>query len=185
MTWWRRWLGRIISPEDSARQSWRAAWAAAAAQPDCERVESLQTELEALALPEEDVELEREMLEGLAAVCGQLTQLGAGLPRVETGHRVIGAEACHFSAPAFMPDEPSQPAGRLLFTGARAVFVGGGKPATIPWHSIAEVHYTARDVLLVRADGERLYRFRTNSYADALCATQLALRLMPKRSRAL
>jgi len=185
MTWWRRWLGRTTSPADAARESWRKAWAAAAAHPDCGRVESLQAELAALALPEEEIELEREMLEGLATVCGQLTQLETGLPSVETGHRVIGTEACHFSAPAFMPDEPSQPAGRLLFTGARAVFVGAGKPSTIPWHSIAEVHYSARDVLLMRADRERLYRFRTNSYADALCATQLALRLMPKRSRAL
>jgi len=184
MTWWRRRLGRTISPADAARESWRKAWTDAAAQPDCGRVASLQTELEGLALPEEEVELEREMLEGLAAVCEQLAQLEVGLPSVATGHRVIGTETCHFSAPAFMPDEPSQPAGRLLFTGARAVFVGGGKPSTIPWHSIAEVHYTARDILLVCVDRARLYRFRANSYADALCATQLALRLMPKRSRA-
>jgi hypothetical protein len=183
MTWWRRWLGTVTSPADAARQSWREAWAAAAAQPDCGRVQPLQTELEALALPEEEIELEREMLEGLAALCGQLARLEAGLPIVETGHRVIGTEACHFSAPAFMPDEPSQPAGRLLFTGARAVFVGGGKPSTIPWHSITEAYHNARDILLVRVDREHLYRFRTNSYADALCATQLALRLMPKRSR--
>jgi hypothetical protein len=185
MTWWRRWLGRTASQADRARESWRQAWTAAAAQPDCGRVESLHAELEALALPEEEIELEREMLEGLAAMCRQLAQLDGCLPSVETGHRVIGTEACHFSAPAFMPDEPSQPAGRLLFTGARAVFVGGGKPSTIPWHSIAEVHFSARDVLLVRADGQRLYRFRTNSYTDALCGTQIALRLMPKRSRAL
>src|SRR5688500_3136761 len=124
MTWWRRWLGTVTSPADAARQSWREAWAAAAAQPDCGRVQPLQTELEALALPEEEIELERVMLEGLAALRGQLARLAAGLPIVETGHRVIGPEACHFSAPAFMPDEPSQPAGRLLFTGARAVFVG-------------------------------------------------------------
>lgn len=184
MTLWRRWLAGTVSPADRARESWRKAWAAAAAQPDCGRVDRLKAELEALALPEEEIELEREMLDGLAAVCGQLTQLEAGMPNVETGHRVIGTEACHFSAPAFMPDEPSQPAGRLLFTGARAVFVGGGKPSTIPWHAIAEVHHSARDVMLVRVDRERLYRFRTNSYADALCATQLALRLMPRRSRA-
>jgi hypothetical protein len=183
MTWWRRWLGRATSPADAARESWRTAWAAAAALPDCGRVESLQAELDALALPDEEIELEREMLEGLAAACGQLSQLESGLPRVETGHRVIGAEPCHFSAPAFMPDEPSQPAGRLLFTGMRAVFVGGGKPSSIPWHAIAQVRHSARDVLLVRVDREHLYRFRTNSYADALCATQLALRLIPGRLR--
>jgi hypothetical protein len=186
MTWWRRWLGRTTSPAEAARNTWRTAWAEAAAQPDGARISALAAALDALALPEEDIELEREMLEGLTAACEQRAQLeSGGLPVVETAHRVIGAEVCHFSAPVFMPDEPLQPAGRLLFTPVRAVFVGGGKPSSIPWHSIGDVHHSARDVLLVRVDREHLYRFRTNSYADALCALQLVRRLMPRRPRAL
>jgi hypothetical protein len=186
MTWWRRWLRRTTSPAEAARNSWRTSWAAAAALPDCAQIQALTTQLNSLALPEEEIELEREMLEGLHAACEQRAQLESGaLPVLETGHRVIGAEVCHFSAPVFMPDEPAQPAGRLLFTPIRAVFVGGGKPSSIPWHSIADVHQTARDVLLVRVDREHLFRFRTNSYADALCAAQLVRRLMPRRSRAL
>lgn len=118
------------------------------------------------------------MLDGLAALI-ELTL--AGMPVVETGHRVVGTEACHFSAPALMPDEPSQPGGRLLFTPTRAVFVGGGRPSAIPWHVVGDVQHAARDVLLVRADRERVYRFRTNSYADALCGAHLARRLMPRR----
>jgi hypothetical protein len=45
------------------------------------------------------------------------------------------------------------------------------------------VQQSARDLLLVRKDRERLYRFRTNSYADALCGAQLARRLMAARAR--
>lgn len=186
MTWWRRWLGRTTSPTEAARNSWRTAWAAAAAQPDRARIDALTAELDALHLPEEEIELEREMIDGLSAAFEQQARLEAGeLPVLESGHRVIGAETCHFSAPVFMPDEPSQPAGRLLFTPVRAVFVGGGKPTNIPWHSIGDVHHNARDVLLIRVDREHLYRFRTNSYADALCAVQLVRRLMPRRNRAL
>jgi len=182
MTWWRRWLGRTISPADAARESWRKAWTEAAAQPHCGRVASLQTELEALALPEEEVELEREMLDGLrsaAALSGTLETIG--LPTVETGHRAAGGVVCHFSAPASMPDDPAQPSGRLLLTATRGIFVGGSGP-TIPWHAVSAVQAADRDVIVIRADRDTLVRFRFNSYADALCAVMLMRRLMPRRA---
>jgi hypothetical protein len=181
MTWWRRRFGHGHSPADKARQAWRTAWEAALGQPEPGIVEALKTDLAALGLPDEDIELELEMLDGLAALAAERARLeSAGLPTVETGHRVIGAEACHFSATACMPDEPSQPSGRLLFTPTRAVFVGGGAPSTIPWHTVVEVHQTARDVVLIRA-GERVFRFSTNSFADALRGALLARHLMPRR----
>lgn len=147
-------------------------------QPGREAVEALRGQLDGLGLPAEEVELEQEMLDGLAAL---VDLQSAAMPVVETGHRVIGAERCHFSAPALMPDEPSQPAGRLLFTPTRAVFVGGGRPTAIPWHAVGDVRQSSRDVLLVRTDRERLHRFRTNSFVDAMCAAHLARRLMPRR----
>lgn len=177
MAWWRRWFGQGRSEADRSREAWRAAWAAAVGGPDEAVIEDLSARLAALNLPPEETELEQEMLDALAVLS---TLARADIPVVETGHRVIGAEACHFSAPASMPDEPSQPGGRLFLTPTRAVFAGGGRPLTIPWHAIVEVQQSARDVLLVRADRERLYRFRTNSYADALCGAHLARRLMPR-----
>jgi hypothetical protein len=180
MSWWRRRFGQSDSEAGVSREAWRAAWAATVAEPTRESIEALQARLAALGLPAEEVELEQEMLDGLAALY-ELTS--AHMPVVETGHRVVGTETCHFSAPAFMPNEPSQPGGRLLFTPSRAIFVGGGRPSTIPWHTVADVQQSARDVLLVRADRERVYCFRANSYADALCAAHLARRLAPRRGQ--
>jgi hypothetical protein len=147
-------------------------------------VACLRSALESLALPTEEVELETEMLDGLAAAVELESAIGAsGLPIVETGHRVIGAEPCHFSAPVFLPDNHSHAAGRLLYTPTRAVFVGGATPTTVPWHAVTDVQQAARDILFVRADRERLHRFRANSYADALCGALVARRLLPRRRK--
>jgi hypothetical protein len=179
MAWWRRWFGRGDSEADRSREAWRAAWSAAVERPDPTAIEGLSARLRSLNLAPEDAELEQEMLDALVALAALAN---TGIPIVETGHRAIGAETCHFSAPAQMPDEASQPAGRLLFTPTRAVFAGG-RPCAIAWHAIGDVQQSARDLLLVRTDRERLYRFRTNSYADALCGAQLARRLVAPRTR--
>ena len=182
MSWWRRWFGRRISPGDLKRSQWRTAWTDAAARPSQSAIDALATELDALGLPEEDVELEREMLDGLRSAAALIETLdAAGLPTVETGHRAAGGAVCHFSAPASMPDDPAQPSGRLLLTATRGIFVGGGGP-TIPWHAVSAVHAADRDVIVIRADRETLIRFRFNSYADALCAALLMRRLMPRRA---
>src|SRR5512134_2457604 len=127
--------------------------------------------------------MEREMLDGLV----QVSQLHAaltvdGLPVVETGHRVVGAETCHFSAPSSMPDDAAQPSGRLIFTGARAIFAGGARALALPWHTIADVVQQERDLILVRHDRETFHRFRCNVYADALCAGLIA-RTLARRAR--
>src|SRR5687768_3955000 len=98
MTWCRRWPGRTPPSREAARNSWRTAWASAVEVPDRARIDTLTAELDALALPEEEIELEREMLEGLHAAYEQRAQLETGaLPVLETSHRVIGGEKCHFS----------------------------------------------------------------------------------------
>ena len=144
---------------------------------------SLSADLNGLALPEEEIEIEREMLDGLEQVSQLHAALAAdGLPVVETGHRVVGTETCHFSAPSSMPDDVAQPTGRLIFTGARAIFAGGARALTLPWHTVGEVVQKDRDVILVRHDRETFHRFRCNVFADALCAGLLA-RTLARRTR--
>ncbi len=166
-------------------RAWRAKWAAAAEAGDAARRVDLERDLENLGLPDDDAEIEREMLEALDRL-GELKAHveAAGLPRLETGHRVVGADVCHFIGPVSMPDEAAQPSGRLLLTNARAIFVGGASGSAVPWHAVAQVTRADRDLLLVRADRQQLYRFRCNSFADALCAAFLARHLAERRRRA-
>jgi hypothetical protein len=179
------WLRKRRADSGSVKlEEWRRQWLeAAAAPPDAAAIGALATALDGLALPEEEVEIEREMLDGLRDVARLQAALAAdGLPVVETGHRVVGAETCHFSAPASMPDDAAQPSGRLIFTGARAIFAGGARALTLPWHAIGDVVQQDRDVVLVRHDRETLHRFRCNVFAEALCAGLLA-RTLARRSR--
>lgn len=184
MGWWNKWFGRQGGPAGTARAGWHVEWSAAAAgQPGRAHIDALKARLDALALPEEEVELEREMVEGLEAVVALRDRVDAsGLPVTETGHRVIGGETCHFSAPVFAPDEADHPGGRLLLTPTRAVFVGGGRTIAVPWHAVTQARQSDRDLILIRADRERLYRFRCNSFGDAMTSALLARRLMRSRS---
>jgi hypothetical protein len=163
--------------------TWRIEWQGATAAPDAAAVVALTAALESLGLPEEEIEIEREMIEGLDQLVRLQAALAAeGLPIVETGHRVVGTDTCHFSAPSSMPDDPAQPSGRLILTGARAIFAGGARALTLPWHAVTEVVQQGRDVCLVRHDRETLHRFRCNVFADALCAALLS-RTLSRRVR--
>jgi hypothetical protein len=176
--WFKRGGG---ADQDRRLREWREGWEVAARAADADAVARLRSELDALALADDDIEIEREMLEGLEHVATISAAIDTGgLPSIETGHRVVGADACHFTTPASMPDEPSQPGGRLFLTSVRAIFVGG-PGANLPWHSLVEAIQTDRDLVLVRVDRERMYRFRCNSYSDALTAALLARRLIAAR----
>ena len=141
--------------------------------------------LQELGLTADDLEIEQEMLEALERVVALEEAIAAhGLPAIETGHRIAGTDACHFTAPASLPDDPAQPSGRLLLTSSRAAFAGGSASRTVPWHAIAEVTHQDRDILLVRHDRSAAYRFRCNSYGDALCAASIARRLAVRGPRA-
>jgi hypothetical protein len=120
------WLkGRARPLEDSRLRGWRDAWSRAAAGSEHQPSERLAAELDGFGLPEDDVEVEREMLDALRERDELATAVRVtGLPHLETGHRVVRGEPCHYSAPASMPEETGQPSGRLLLTSHRAIFVG-------------------------------------------------------------
>jgi hypothetical protein len=82
-----------------------------------------------------------------------------------------------------MPDDAAQPSGRLILTSGRAIFVGGARGVTVAWHSVAEPMQADRDLILVRADRETVYRFRCNSFGDALAAAFVARQLAGRRGR--
>lgn len=175
LRWWNR------QPADGVT-GWKKAWEAAVAAPDGSQLPALRASLDALRLPPDDVEVEIEMLDGLAALCELTAAIAGGaLPVVQTGHRVARGATCHFSAPASAPDHAAQPAGRVLFTSERAVFAGGGSAQSVAWHAVAEVVRSDRDLLLVSCDRTIAHRFRFNAFEDALCATALARRLAGRR----
>jgi hypothetical protein len=176
------WLKRGNDSESRAQQQWREAWAAALESEDVSRVEALRGELEQRSSTD-DVEMELEMLDALEQLARVRAETAGGaLPLVETGHRVVGSEVCHFSAPASLPDDPAQPSGRVLFTPTRSLFVGGGKTGAIAWHAVQHIVRSDRDLLLARADGINGSRFRFNTFADAAIAAFLAGRLKAVRA---
>jgi hypothetical protein len=80
-----------------------------------------------------------------------------------------------------MPDENGQPSGRVLLTDRRLVFVGGARGPAIPWHAVNRTLLAERDLVLVRGDGDRLHRFRCNSFSEAFRAAFLARALADAR----
>src|SRR5688500_18799858 len=179
MTFWKRWLrGPARLPPDIG--AWRDEWARAVAEPtlDPAALDRLRARLPNLST-QDDLEVEREMLDGLEqAIDLSSTIADGGLPAIPTGHRVVGRDACHFISPASMPEDPAQPSGRLILTSGRVIFFGGGRSISAPWHALTRLTQSDRDLVLVRADGSALYRFRCNSYGDALCAAVVARRLL-------
>jgi hypothetical protein len=173
------WFKRSRAPEEDPRLvEWRKSWKAAAALRDGAAADVLAGALAALGCPEEDIEIEREMLGALRDLAELTAAVNAhGLPIVVTGHRIIRDEHCHFTAPASMPDEPSQPGGRLFLTERRIAFAGGAEARSVAWHKVADVVPLERDVALIGAGQTMLSRFRCNTFSDALCAAFLAREL--------
>jgi hypothetical protein len=179
------WLKGNKKGPPSPLDRWRAAWKAAVEGTD-ERDAELRTTLDSLAPGQPDVEIELEMLAALDQLRAAQRQVATGaLPTVETGHRVVGAERCHFSAPASLPGDQAQTAGRVLLTGTKAIFVGGGRTSTCPWHLVHAVARIERDLLLARADGSDAAHFRFNSFGDALVSAFLAQQLKGARRASL
>jgi hypothetical protein len=171
------WLKGSTAPANGLR-AWRREWAEAVTAPSAAALERLRSALHVRPPLADDIEIEEEMLEGLDRLIALTTDLADGrLPNIETTHRIVGSDVCHFSAPVSMPEDAAQPTGRLLLTGTRAVFAGGARPTTVAWHAAAEVVQADRDVLLIRSDRGTAYRFRCNNYGDALTAAAIARHL--------
>jgi hypothetical protein len=165
----------------AALTEWRRNWMAAVESQDGDS-ERLRLQLRDLEAPHVDLEIELEMLDALEQLReAQRTTASGRLPVVETHHRVIGGDACHFTAPASLPSDQNHASGRLLLTSARAVFVGGGRTAATAWHAVRDIARIDRDVLLVRADRSPAAHFRFNTYGDAVLCAFLAGRLRPAR----
>ena len=179
----RQWFTRRGATHiDSRLRQWREHWSRAAAAPDQGEIARLARDLDALGFAEDDIEIEREMLQALIdREKLAVTIRDTGLPHVETGHRVVRGEPCHYSEPASMPEDAGQPSGRLLLTANRALFVGSGKTVAAAWHTIALALHAERDVVLVKNGREQAYRFRCNTYGDALRAALIAQQLLPKQ----
>ena len=180
---WLDWMRRGTGAGDHRREQWRKDWTAACAAPSGERAEALRARLGELGAEDDDrYEIEREMLEGLEAVLELSATVSAnGLRPIVTGHRAVGADRCFFTAPVSLADDPAQPSGTLLLTEARAIFVGGSRSLTLPWHSVARCLQQERDLVLVRASREDLHRLRCNSFADALRAVYLVREVTNRR----
>ena len=118
---------------DPRLAEWQREWIAAAARADSDALAALNSRLDSMGFPDEEIEIEREMLAGLRGLIELRTAVESnGLPVLETGHRVIGSDRLHFNAPVSMPDDSAQPSGRLLLTGTRAIFVGAREPRRSP-----------------------------------------------------
>jgi hypothetical protein len=179
------WFKRQNAGPGPAVRRWRDDWVRVLESPGADD-ERLREALRGLAATEPDIELETEMLDALDALRIAQRQLAGGtLPVVETHHRVIGTDRCHFTAPASLPADQTQPAGRVLLGGSRAIFVGGGRTAATPWHAVREVVRSERDVLFVRGDGTPSAHYRFNTYGDAVVCAFLARQLRSATGKSL
>ncbi len=179
------WFKGNAGKVDKQQAHWREAWTRAMDAEDASQLPALREELQALNSVVDDVELEEEMLDSLQRIAELQAATPSGeLPEIETHHRIVGSDRCHFSAPASLPADPSQPSGRVLLTNTRSLFLGGTGGASVAWHAVRDVIRIERDVLLVRGDGSAGAHFRFNSFADAATAAFLARRLKGRRATA-
>ena len=174
----RDWFRRNGGAPGRAAREWQAAWEAALAGLDGEAPARLEAWLRRDPALAADVEIEQEMLDALRDALTLERDLAAlRLPVIETSHRAAAGEPCHYSAPVSMPDDPAQPTGRLLLTSGRAAFAGGSRTPSMPWHAAREVVRAGRDLVIVRAGASDGYRFRCNTYVDAVRGAAIARHL--------
>jgi hypothetical protein len=164
---WR--LFRRTARSDPWADWWDAADRAASA-PSTAAIDRLRQAL-ASARPGDDVEPQEEMVEGLRRLLALAA--GNGLPVLESQHRVIGSDACHFMAPVTLATADAAP-GKLFFTSRRMVLVSAGV-ASKPWHAVRHVARAGRRLAI--GAGEEAIAVNCNSFGDALAAHHIATRL--------
>ena len=134
-------------------------------------VEDLQPRM-ALSTNVDERERQEEMLAALERLCEAAD--ADVLPVLDTQHRVIGTDICHFMAPVSAPDH-GDAIGKLFLTSARVIFAGGASIAW-PWHRVRHAARHDRDVIFEAGDALTL-RLRCNNYSDAAVAAALSQRL--------
>lgn len=170
---WRLFRGRKPALDPDLELWWRDA-DAVAMRPTGAGVTDLRPRL---AADESERERQEEMLDGLDALC---QSAHTPLPQLDTQHRVIGQDACHFMAPASAPDH-GDAIGKLFLTSHRVIFAGGAS-ITWPWHRVRRISRHDRELLF--EGGETLaLRLRCNSYADALVGLSIAERVRETHKR--
>jgi hypothetical protein len=127
-----------------------------------------------LGVPEEEVELELEALQGaLDALALRETVLRAGLPIVAHQHKAIGYDLCHFVASVFLASDGSDRTGRLFMTDRRLLFLAT-PILSLSWSSVVAVEVQERHLIIDTNYGASRYSFRCNSFADARCGEVIA-----------
>lgn len=170
MSTWFNFFRRRDSAQPDVSAWWHTANALTAA-PTIDAVAALKATTVTAAEAPDLAEAQDEMLEGLGAL---LHLVKSPLPVLETQHRVIGADTCHYMAPASLVDQVDS-GGKVFVTSARIVFAAG-TVVSWPWHQIARVQREERD-LRIELKGRPGVRLRLNTYEGALVIAALAGRL--------
>jgi hypothetical protein len=159
---------RTVAPDPWAH--WWQQADQAARNPSAETIERLQQAL-AAAPAGEDVESQEEMVDGLR----NLLALSAGddLPVLESQHRVIGDDICHFIAPVTLPGPDLAP-GKVFLTSRRFVLVAG-RVRSRPWPAVGRLSRSGRRLTI--GSGDSAVEIQCNSFGDALAAHHVASRL--------
>ncbi len=151
--WWRTAAAAEREPQGNALNDLRAALAGADADPD-------------------ERERQVEMLEGLE----QLAAIAArDLDVIQTQHRVIGTDVCHFVAPACLVGLTDEP-GKLFLTSRRLIHVCA-KVRTWPWHRLGGVERAERALEITILGAPDTINVTCNTYGDAMAAAHLVRRL--------
>jgi len=179
-------LRSVVTPGSAVMErrlgEFRAEIDAAGAAGDRARLQSLLVRPAQLGVPEDDVAVELEHVEGFLEALTLRERLARGEPPevIATAHRAIAGEACYFIAPASLPDGLLDPGGKLFLTDKRALYLGSSSRAAA-WFSVTEVHDDGRDIILMVRPVD-LMRFRCISYVDTLRAVELARHLSARAS---
>lgn len=168
MALWRI-FGKRVPPPHAA---WWTDADAASEAPTSDTIERLRAGMAAPAAGADDHERQQEMVDGLEQLSSVMQS--DQLPKIETGHRVIGSDACHLVAPVTLADSPV--GGKLFITSARVLFASGEVKAW-PWHRVRGIARSDRDLIVTITGSGEVLHVRCNTYADALIATYLARRL--------
>ena len=173
------WLlaGRGRRKRDPRLEAFHQEVAAACDAADGAAVDRLLARRADVGLSEDEAAIEIEMLEGLREFLEFRAEAERdGLPVLDTQHRVLGADRCHFWTPAFPPDRV-EAGGKLFFTATRLVFLGGGVQAT-PWNAVAKIGREGCDLVVVVPSRDAIFRFRCNAFGEAMRAQYVAERLL-------